>query len=212
MTPLGESGDIPPLNLLAAYLDGELKTPSDRARVEAWIQSCPEACDELDALQRLRQAMRETRITEPPRDRWNSMFRQLREHHRSETAKCPSMVPALAWLAWSGALAAACVLVVAGVRQWTASPSHQPPHFVQMEREEVFPVAAAHEVEILSVRGDDTATLVVGRLPVHEPLELVGSDEITIMEVRPDAHDNMVPQFRMGGTQRPLIWARLESD
>jgi len=76
---------------------------------------------------------------------------------------------------------------------------------------EVLPVAEACEIEILHINGEDTPSLVVGTLPVQEPLELAEAGEIQFTRVQPAKLDRMVPTVHVGGG-RPMIWARLEAE
>ena len=77
---------------------------------------------------------------------------------------------------------------------------------------EVFPVAIASEVSILSVEGADTQTVVVGRLPLLGAMELAGPGDVALTSVQPDRRDNMVPHVRIGGAHRPMIWAPVEAE
>src|SRR5262249_48326011 len=79
---------------------------------------------------------------------------------------------------------------------------------VQTEAESPFLVATEDEVEILSVQGADTATLLVGTLPVQGPLILVREGDVSLRSVQPAAKDNMVPDLFLQGTGAPMIWAR----
>lgn len=73
-----------------------------------------------------------------------------------------------------------------------------------------FPVATSGEIEILSVEGSDTASLVIGQ-PVHGPIELLAPGEVTLTSVQPAARDNMLPRIHQSH-ETPMIWARVESE
>lgn len=60
------------------------------------------------------------------------------------------------------------------------------------ERGEPFPIAAAAEVEIVSMEGGDYRALVVGKPPLSEPMVLVAHGDATEIQVQPDV-DGMVP-------------------
>src|SRR5262249_16689970 len=77
---------------------------------------------------------------------------------------------------------------------------------------EPFPVAEAHEVEILSVEGRDTGTVVVGHLPVDGPLVLATPGEVSVTSVEPPRQDQMVPGGYRGRSDAPMIWARVEGE
>lgn len=76
---------------------------------------------------------------------------------------------------------------------------------------EPFVVASADEIEILRVEGADTHTLAVMDQALRT-LELLGPGEMTLHSVQPAAKDNMMPQVRVEGPSRPMIWARLDSE
>jgi hypothetical protein len=86
------------------------------------------------------------------------------------------------------------------------------PAIVKADDVEVFPVATADEIAILHVAGADTHTVIVGELPVLGPLELAGPGEVALTSVQPDVRDNMMPHIRMGGANRPMIWARVAEE
>jgi len=122
----------------------------------------------------------------------------------------------LTWLAALGGAGAACLWLALTVmftqgRQEALAPDGQTPSGPPLvdasprgEAMEAFPVATAAEVEILSVQGEDTATLVVGELPVEGSLLLLQADELTLTNVEP-AHDNMVPEIRKGGSAFMIV-------
>ncbi|MBL8799365.1 MAG: hypothetical protein JNM56_36115 [Planctomycetia bacterium] len=60
------------------------------------------------------------------------------------------------------------------------------------EHADVFPMAAADDVEIVSMEGGDYSALVVGKPPLSEPMVLVAHGDATEIHVRPDV-DGMVP-------------------
>ncbi len=76
---------------------------------------------------------------------------------------------------------------------------------------EVFPVATAEEIAILHVEGDDTGTVVVGRMPVDGPLELAQPGDVLLNSVSPAPGDEMVPdvQWNQGS---PMIWAPVQRE
>ena len=57
----------------------------------------------------------------------------------------------------------------------------------------------------MTIQATDTAALVVGLAPVHEPLELAAAADITIDRVEPDV-DGMMPDMRwFDGSSPPMI-------
>lgn len=185
----------PDPQLVAAYLDGELTDRPDlRARVAAWLAAHP---DEAESHRRLVQLWRETAPAEPSAAAWQRTLDGIRRQR-----PVPARRTRLALL---GAAAAACVAALLLWASWP-SPTLVPPAV------EVFPVAAAGEVTILRIQGDDIGTLVVGTLPVEGPLELAVPGEVLVMSVQPDADDQMMPRVRVRGPHRPMVYAKLDEE
>jgi hypothetical protein len=204
---------------LAAYVDGELDRPEMvplKRRVEDWLAACPEAATEVDAQRRLAQVWQATTPPEPGEDAWAAVLARL-----EQTPVRP--VKALRWrpAAWVAGILAACAAAV-----WLTLVLLQPrdqANRVDLKRRptpakespaprdtkaapapvEPFEVVTADEVEILSVRGADTGTLVVGEVPVRGELVLPLPGEVEIKE-RADA------EVRVGGS--PMIWSPLTNE
>lgn len=75
-----------------------------------------------------------------------------------------------------------------------------------------FLVASSDEIEILSVDGAATSSLVVGQVPVQGSLELLSPGDVTLTSVQPAEGDNMMPRVHLKGHETPLIWARVDSE
>jgi hypothetical protein len=69
---------------------------------------------------------------------------------------------------------------------------------------EPFAVATADEVEVLSIKGADTSTLVVGELPFSGPMVLVQVGEVEVQRVE--------REVRMGSSGPPMVWAPLDRE
>jgi hypothetical protein len=168
----------------------------------------PDRDPDLDEQQALRRLWQETTPIEPAPAAWQRVQDNLAQAQRRLLAsrRRRQRAPLVALVA------AACVALLAwGVVHWLPSkPVIVPP--AHEEAEAVLPVAAADEVVILRVEGDDTQTLVVGQLPVHGPLELAEPGEVIFTSIQPDARDQMVPHVRSHAGCRPMIWARAEAD
>jgi hypothetical protein len=218
MTPHPDDWSPRP-ELLAAYFDGELDGRPDldalRRRVRDWLCRHPEAGAVLDDYRRLAQLWQETRPPEPEPETWRRVEECLARH------PLPQPVPARR--ARAGRWVAALLAVAAGVALWAWLGLHDPagpkvaekkaaPAAVGEDAVEVFPVATAAEVTILRVEGNDTHTLVVGELPVQGPLELAGPGDVVLTSVQPDTRDQMMPQVRVDGPHRPMIWAPTASE
>jgi hypothetical protein len=203
---------------IAAYFDGELVGSPERdalrLQIEGFLAQDAEARAELIDLDRLGQLWRETTPPPPPRHAWKAIKVRLRDQ--------VSRLPRLRRRRWVAALLATAAVLglfigievlrrgTSGTPPDTPAPKPAPP--APVAEIEVFPVATAAEVTILLVEGADTPTVPVGRLPVDGLIELAGPGEVVLTSVQPDARDNMLPQVRLDGPSRPMIWARVDSD
>jgi hypothetical protein len=199
--------------LLAAYFDGELAGRPDgdalRERIQDWLRCHAEARGELEDYRQLDRLWKKTVPPEPSADAWEHVAERLRRAWLSRLAR-PRRAALGGWVAALVATAACVALLV-----WLGVGDESAPKLVQpklilpapVDDMEVFPVATAAEIAILHVEGADTQTLAVGELPVQGALELAGPGEVALTSVQPDARDNMIPNVRIGGTHRPMIWA-----
>jgi hypothetical protein len=204
----------PEPELLAAYFDGELAGRADldvlARRVQAWLRRHPEAVAELADYRRLDRLWQETAPADPGADTWHQLEARI--------ARAPTVSAARPRRSSAGYWAAALLSTAAGVTlaiwlglTYDGTPKLARPQPIRpapaADNMDVFPVATADEIAILHVEGADTQTLVVGVLPVQGALELAGPGEVAFTSVQPDLRDNMMPHVRIGGAERPLIWA-----
>ena len=217
--PNAEDDWAPSAALLAAYADGELDEEGPQAslcrRIERWLARNPEKARTIEAHRQICEWYRETAAEDPGPAAWAPVMARLRLPVAGQRQRWPR----IAWLA-AAATAAACLVVATTLlsrpgKQDTALPGKQatvaqahPAVLTEDPDPEVFPVATASEVEILSVKGEDTTTLVVGELPVEGPLPLLGANEVTFTRIEP-ARDNMVPEVRRAG-RTTVVWAPLD--
>lgn len=210
MTPPTGDAWTPDPQLLGAYFDGELEGRPEqealRRNVEAWLESHPAARTELAELRRLRRLCQESPPIEPTPETWDALLSRIEQ---TAYRPVPRRHAAGRWVAVLLA-AAACVALLAWGVLWQRSV--RAPQSPAPLAEEPFPVAAAAEIEVLQVEGNDTPTLVVGQLPVQGPLELAGPGDVVLTSVQPDATDQMVPHLRTDGSGRPMIWARVDAE
>ncbi len=166
----------------------------------------------LDDYRRLAQLWNDTTPPEPPAAVWDDLATQL-------AALPPAKAGRGRWLPrWTAALVAVAATVALAL--WLGWGRSDAPRVAQDRPMpapapapvEAYPVATADEVVILRVEGEDTQTLVVGELPLHGPMELAGPGEVALTSVQPDARDRMLPDVRIGGAQRPMIWARIAAE
>ncbi len=214
----GDARWTPTPEQLAAYVDGELDACPDLAalkrRVQVWVADHPEAAAAVEAQRRLDRLWHATTPPEPTEAAWADVFARLEYLPLPPPERSPARrLRPFVWGAATLAASAAAVWFLTAYLDGPATPDAIV-HKVSRERREApplpappiepFPVAVGDEVEILSVKGADTGTLVVGSLPVPGPIELVRSGEIEITQAEPDV--------RMGGGGPPMIWVRLDSE
>jgi hypothetical protein len=217
-----EDGWTPRPELLAAYADGELADEGPQAalyrRLEAWLAAHPEMAYEIEGNRRLTDWFRATIANDPGTAAWAPVLARLRGLRLVPTRPKPRWIR----VAWIGAAGAACVWLafallyrpgqenIAGPGTQEITARSRPAAVLEEAEPEVFPVATAAEVEILSVKGEDTTTVVVGELPVEGSLPLLQVNEVTLTHVEP-ARDNMVPEVRRCGSTT-FIWAPLDAE
>jgi len=189
----------PDPELLAAYADGEL-TAAERARVDAYLAEHPEAQHEVEAQRRLKALWDRTAPVTPDNPTWQRVLARL--DAAPPAPGLPAVPRAAAW-------AASLLAVVIGLAwAWLLAGGGRPPAPAPVA---VLPVAAADEVDVLHVEGEDVASVVVGRLPLEGVLELAEPGEVEVTSMQPDRRDNMTPTILPSG-RRPMIWARLDSE
>jgi hypothetical protein len=217
MTPFDDAWSPEP-DLLAAYFDGELDGQPDlaelRDQVSAWLSEHPEAYEVLGDYCRLSQLWRATTPPDPGPAVWRELEERVCLHVQRPTGRWRRARRVATVLASAAAVMLALWLgfgrrapqdAGAGLPQPPAPPIVAP-------EIDVLPVATAAEITIIRVEGADTQTVVIGELPVHGALELLGPGEAALTSVQPDARDRMMPHVRMGGGHRPMIWARVEPE
>jgi hypothetical protein len=221
--PLAEDGWTPRPELLAAYADGELPAEGPQAalheRIEAWLAKNPEVACDVETYRQVTERYRATAADDPGPAAWAPVLARLRAL-RLTPGPSRRRWSRLGWLGAGGGMCAAAWWLA--LTLWShpvpqkASPdvplaSESSRVVVSEDTEpEVFPVATAAEIEILSVRGEDTGSVVIGELPVEGSLVLLEPSEVTLTHAEP-ARDNMVPEVRRCG-RAACIWAPLDAE
>jgi hypothetical protein len=218
----GDEEPRPTPEQLAAYADGELdglpEGESLRRHIEAWLGRHPEAAEELEAQRRLARLCRATAPPEPSEAAWNGVLGRLDRLPHAPAAGGPGRAGyGLRFAAWAvaalAATAAAVWLSLSLFRPWAGPElARQAPRVPEVrvppgkapEEVEPFAVATGDEVEILSIKGADTGTLVVGELPFSGPMVLVQVGEVEVQRVE--------REVRMGSSGPPMVWAPLDSE
>ena len=152
---------------LAAYADGELG-PANRARVEAWLREHPEARAGVEAQRQLAHLGQAAAPPEPGAAAWSGVLARVQAGLNAAAPaghRPTSRLPGL--LAVAGA--AAVILLALAVA-----------HFAPHRPGPPLPVAAADDVEVLSIDAGDAGALVVGQPPVRGPLVLASADDVTV--------------------------------
>jgi hypothetical protein len=199
-------GPRPTPERLAAYADGELHGP-DRAAIEAWLDICPPARAEVEAMRHLNCQCRRTTAPEPSPDAWdavlNNLHAALPAGARSRFVPRPrrrSFVPALA------AAAAIVVGILVGRGFWTES-KFVPPTSVSTSQPALLvgplDLVSSRDIDIISMGGQDTAILLVGRPPIHDAMQLAGPGDVTLVGI--ESVDGFVPDLRRNGAVTMIV-------
>jgi len=207
--------------LLSAYFDGELSVRPDldalRQRIEDWLSFHPEASADLDEYRLLGRLWKQTTPRDPGPRAWEELEARLRQPSPPESARPRRSALGRRLIALSAAAASIGLVLWLGFGRQILP---EPPASNRIVRPapsaarefEVFPVATASEVTILSVEGADTHTVVVGELPLRGPMELAGPGEVAFTDFDVDGRDYMLPHLRAAAPHRPMIWAPMSAE
>ena len=213
----------PDPQLLAAFFDGELEGRDDlddlRTRVEGWLQHNPEAAGPCAEQRKLVELWRDTAPREPNAETWKRVLVNIQSEHNKPTCAPTSR---RAWLTASVIAASVTLLLglaFGGVR-YTFSLNKKDLSVVKAPNDktnhaedvEVFPVATNDEVMVTLIEGADTHAVMVGELPVSEPLLLAETGDVRVFAVHSEASNKMRPQIEQDGPRRPMIWIPIETD
>lgn len=203
---------LPPEAFLAGYVDDEL-TSAERRAVEAWLARDEHAAALVEAQREFIQFWPSVPVPEPSPFTWartlTGITAGLALANMAGTAAVQSAVkrpaPRPRWvraaLRWTGAAAAVLFLLVLN-----PLASHAPAPGPAVEP---FPVATADDVDIVTLHAADADRLVVGNLPVREPLDLAAPGDVVVVSIQPDV-DGMLPDLRLqAASPSPMIVAPL---
>jgi hypothetical protein len=206
MNQSSQSDWTPDPELLAAYFDGELEGRDDtaqlRARIEAWLESNPQASGQWAEHQQLKKLWAETTPAEPNAEAWARTRQRIdAAHQRPRSASSMRR-----W--WRGAsVVAASVLLLIGIagvlRLYFTAPNPQPEHAENFDNGEFLEVALASEITILRIDTSDIEGVVVGEMPVSAPLDLAVGGEVRISCKCPRVVVRQDP---------PMVWAVASTD
>lgn len=202
---------------LTAWADGEL-APADARRVERWLAQHPDAAHEGEALPGVARLYRE----HPPADPGAAVWQVVLGRIEARLAG-PAQRPPAPWRLrlFAGLVAAAAALLGGVLLARTFWPEREiepggvversePSGRAEAEDEEPFAVATASEVHIIGMDPQDADRVVVG-VPLMGSIEFVGTEEVEIVHVDPDAEGGM-PRVRRSVGGPMWIAARAEGD
>jgi len=212
---------------LSAWADGELLGPAAR-RVETWLATRPDAAAEVEQVRGLTRLYRDHPAPEPAPAAWRAALGRI-EDRLSRPAVAPSRPPGRPWR-WPlllGLVSAAALFggVVIARALWPAAEAPVDPTVVAQhghapapapppapEDDEVFPVASAREVDILSIDPRDADRVVLGD-PLLGTFEWASPEDIEVLDREPDPEDGHMPRLQRGPNAKvPLVIVTLEEE
>jgi anti-sigma factor RsiW len=202
MTLEWDKGPSPAPEELMAFADGEL-SPARHEEVAKWLVGQPDAQGQIEDFRRLGQLWRNAQPPEPSPQAWAAALARI------ENALPPSMPrfrPRSRHPAWTfPVLAAAAVLGVVLLSR-SLAPVGTPTNTngPATADEEVFPIVAAHEINIVGMDARDADAL-VGHPPLSGTLEFAAPADVRLLNAQPHGDDGRIP--RMGDGDVPMIVA-----
>ncbi len=200
----------PDPELLSAYFDGELEGRDEvedlRARIEAWLESQPDAAEKWAEHQQLQKLWQDTTPSVPSAVAWKQTLDRIDAERKQPIAK---PAPRRSWR--TAAVVAASVLVLIGLMSGAISYFKTPtpePIVIAPQPEEIgmLVVALASEVTILRIDTEDLDGVIVGQRPVSAPLELADPGEVCVSCKCPRV------VVRQDPPDRPMVWAIAAAD
>ena len=218
MNPISPRDEMP-IELLAAYADGELDEATC-ARVEAWLADHPEAYTDLDDQRDFSPTNHDLWVKSEPPMPSNQLWRQtyqLIENRLICPVKAAQSRRRTVWyiapaLAMAG-LAAGLLLFVVGINQrlpnrvpTDSSVSVAP---FESDEDEVFRIATADDVEFIQLPEDASSLIVVGRHPMADtPLVLATTPDVDIYNLGPDDQGRMPFVDMIAGPNAAMVVAQ----
>jgi hypothetical protein len=197
-TNMNAGGSTPTPERLAAYADGELHG-SERAAVEAYLEVCPQAAAEVEALRKLACQCRRTAAPEPSPDAWETVLNHLHEKLPPRPLPFPRPARRRPYIPAVGAAAAVLAAVMLGHAFWPGAPV---PLDSPATLTGPIELVDARDVEVISIYDGDTGSMLVGEAPLREEIVLAGPGDVTLVGI--DAFQGTVPDWRRDG-RTPMI-------
>lgn len=189
--PERNDGTPPTPEQLAAFADGEL-TATERSAMEDWLANHPAAVAEVECCRRVKDLMRQTAPTPPEPRAWAAVRAGIEARLTQPRRRSFPVFRIAAGLVGTAAAAVLVVFLGRGIMAPTV-------------KSEVFPVADAGDVMILSMDPGDAAALVVGKPPAVEPIVLATAEEVTLVSAEPYHADGVTPDMWTGQGAAPMI-------
>ena len=177
---------------LSAFVDGELPAAKMEA-TEALLRRHAEADAEVQSLRRLDALWRQTAASEPSAAAWDKTLQEI-ESRLAAPKPTRAGLPTMRIL---GGIAAASVIGLLLARSFWPTPIA-----VTDSDDEPYPVATADEIVIISMDPRNEHNLVIGLPPVHGDLVLADSDDVELLDAKPNS-EGQVPNMNQGAV--PVI-------
>lgn len=211
--------DEMPIELLAAYVDGELS--DDRcAEVEAWLAEHPEAHTDLFEQREMSRENKEFwDAVEPPmpsETAWDRAYNQIQNRLIKPAMPVRARRRTSWYLAPVFALAgmAATLLVVVAMTQNAPNLVKSVPSIAMTandgdDNEEVYRLATADDVEIIQLPEEASSLIVVGQHPMLDtPILLATTSDLDIFSLGPDDDGHMPNVELIAGPNAPMLVAQ----
>jgi len=199
-------------DLLAGYVDGELG-PHDRKSVEAYLAAHSEVKADLEAQQafaRKSQIWQQMAVPQPSEAAWNNVSANI------SAALQPAAGPTLNYIAadddvrvprWrrvaAGLSVIAAVLILAlGIK--LSGPQLGGGTADDAAISDVFGIAKAGDIEIISLQGEDNM-LLVGQSPLSSPVELVTAGDVVVHAIDSGLIDKQANEKDKIDPRKPIM-------
>jgi hypothetical protein len=214
-----QPGDEYPIELLAAYADGELDE-AVCAQVEAWLADHPEAQTDLFEQRELSPAnvefWNEVEPPMPSAEQWDRVYDRVANRLvrpampvRSRRRMAWYLVPAFSMAGLAAALLFVVTLNNGATKGLRSLASHSSVAAFDEEDESIYRIATADDVEIFQLPEEASSLIVVGRHPMSDtPLVLAATTDLEIFSLGPDDQGRMPNVELTAGANAPMLVAQ----
>jgi hypothetical protein len=191
MTLQWDKGPPPTPEDLMAFADAELG-PARQEQVAEWLLGRPEAQGQVEEYRRLHALWQSAAPPEPSAAAWAAMLVRIENELPPSTPVPRRGLRRPAWTFTTVAAAAILGAVLLGRSFWpggqTISDNSAPP-----PEDEVFPIALAHEINIVGMDAHDADSL-VGHPPLSGTLEFAAPADVRLLNAQPHGDEGWVPR------------------